>query len=79
VLDVKRREHDFVPGFHPDGAERAADPARADDADLRFPGTRRTQGQGVHRQGSPGNHKESTTILFHGNASTRSIIRLLMA
>src|SRR5690606_32278089 len=67
VLDVARGEHHLVPCVHPDGADRAAHVARADDADFHLLRGVNGERQGGGRNGSPGDHKKSSTILVHGN------------
>ncbi len=38
VFEVERGEHHFVPGFHPELADRATNPARSDNPDFHFSG-----------------------------------------
>ena len=78
MLDVARREHDFVTGFDPDGAERAANIARADDADLHRIGRGQRKRQGDGSNGNTGNDKKSTTMCIHGNSSLGRIIPFLV-
>jgi hypothetical protein len=62
---------------HPGAADRAADPARADDPDLHLSGSEDRQGQGAGGDGRPDNDEKLTTNSFHGDSSNSWIIRFL--
>ncbi len=65
VLEIERGEHHLVSGLDPDSAQRAADPARADDADFqrRTLALREPVGQGAQGEARRGAAQEIAPIL----------------
>src|SRR4051812_38829622 len=65
MFDIERGEHDLVAGAHPASADRAADIARTDDADLHLVGSKGRKRENAGGNGRSGNEQKLTTTLFH--------------